>query len=135
MLMIFFVLAYVAPGSALAFVICRLIRTRDLVSVARLESARAGARLEGAQRAARAAEAGRAEALMQAREVLSQTGDALAIARNIETVGQQVQGLTDYLVSRLEGQGSKRGRGRHALPTDTEVPAIIGGHAQEGLSS
>ena len=40
----------------------------------------------------------------QAQEALAQTGQALELARNIEVVGHRVQGLTDYLVGKLEGE-------------------------------
>lgn len=132
--MLFFVLAYGAPSSAVAFVIYRLIKTRNLVTVARTDAARAGARLEGAERAALLSEAGRADAAGAAQEALGQLGEALAVARGVEQVGQQVQGLTDYLVARIDGEAPQRGTGRHALPGGEDVPAITGG-TPEGASS
>jgi hypothetical protein len=109
---------FVTPGSALMFFIMRFIRANAQVSIARTDTARAEARLEGAQRASTVAEG-------TAREALSQTGQALAIARTIELVDDKVTSLTDYLVARIDGEPptARRG-GRHALPASGDVPAI-----------
>ena len=132
--MLFYVIAYLVPGSVVMFVVWRLIKTSDLASVARMESARAGARLEETRRATRTAEAGRAEAVGQAREALAQTRQALTVAQNVELVSEQVQDLSDYLVSRIDGEAARRGRGRHALPpAGTEPQAVISGDAQEEI--
>lgn len=114
------VIGYLVPGSAVGFVAWRLIKTRDRVSIARTDAARAGARLEGARRAAEAADAGRAEAVRHAREAMARTGEALEVARNIELVSDQVQDLTSYLVTRIDGEAALRGRGKHAIPSSAE---------------
>ena len=108
--MLLFVL-YVTPGAAAMVAIWRLVKSRTLVTVARVDAARAGARLEGAERAAELAEAGRADAAGAAREALGQLGEALAVARGVEQVGLQVQGLTDYLVARIDGEAARRDGG------------------------
>jgi hypothetical protein len=127
MLMLFLVL-FGAPGSALGFVIYKLIKTRDLVTIARTDAARSGARLEAAREASEVAQG-------TAREAMSQTGQALEIARTIELVDEKVTSLTDYLVTQIEGEApARRGTGRHALPGGGDLPAITGG-GQEGASS
>lgn len=126
--MLFFVLAYGAPSSAVAFVIYRLVKTRDMVTIARTEAARTGARLEAAQQATVVAEG-------TAREALSQTGQALEVARTIELVDEKVTSLTSYLVTKIDGEApGRRPAGRHALPGGQDVPAITGS-GQEGALS
>jgi hypothetical protein len=128
---LFFVLAYGVPTVALLVVVYRLFKTRGLVSDARTSTVRAQARQEAAERAALVAEEMRAHALGQARESLQQTGDALAVARNIEQVGDQVQGLTEYIVDLVEGpQPHRSGRHRHALPAGQDQQSAIAGTAQ-----
>lgn len=131
--MVFYIIAYLLAASGIVLVSWRLVKVKGVVSVARMEAAQADARLEETQRAARAAESGRAEAAGYAREALEQTGQALAVARNIELVSDQVQGLTDYLVGQIEGQAAARGRGRHAVRGDTGPRAVAGGGTREDL--
>jgi hypothetical protein len=116
---------FVTPGSALMFFILRFIRANQTISVARTNTARTEARLEAAQEASAVAQG-------TAREALSQTGQALAIARTIELVDDKVTSLTDYLVTRIDGAAPARRAGRHALPGGNDVPAITGS-AQEGI--
>jgi hypothetical protein len=123
--------AWVAPGSGLMFFIFRFVRAKAQVSDARLSAARAGARVEGARRAALVAEKGMVAAQGQAQEALAQTGEALAIAKGIGQVSLQVQGLTEYLVDRIDrAQPSHRGAGRHALPGPGDQAAIVSGRDQ-----
>jgi hypothetical protein len=108
------------------FFIFRFIKAHQTVSVARTDTARAKARMEAAQRASAVAEG-------TAREALSQTGQALAVARTIELVDEKVTNLTDYLVAKIDGEApARRAAGRHALPGEEDVPAITGS-AQEGI--
>ena len=119
---------FITPGAALMFFIVRFIKANATVSVARTDTARVEARLEAARQASAVAEG-------TAREALSQTGQALAIARTIELVDEKVTSLTDYLVTQIEGPGSDRGAGRHTrpeLPGGQDRPAIAGG-GQEGM--
>jgi hypothetical protein len=117
MLLLSFVL-FVTPGSALMFFIFRFIRANAQVSIARTDTVRAEARLGAAEQASAVADA-------TAREALSQTGQALQIARTIELVDEKVTGLTDYLVTRIDGKApARRPAGRHALPGGQDVPAI-----------
>jgi hypothetical protein len=112
---------YVTPGSALMFFIFRFIKAREMVSVARTDKVRAEARLEAARQASAVAEG-------TAREALSQTGQALEIARTIELVDEKVTNLTDYLVTKIDGEPSaRRCAGRHALPGGEDVPALASG--------
>jgi len=128
--MLFFVVAYLAPSAGLAYVIYRWIKSRELVMVARTDAARGAERLATAREAALEAEEARRAAQGQAQEALAQTGQALELAKNIEVVGHRVQGLTDYLVGKLEGEESpQRVPGRHArqaLPAGSDWPAISG---------
>jgi hypothetical protein len=128
---------YTAPGGGLVFFICRFIKANARVSVARVDAARAGARAEGAERAARVAEQGMLAAQGHAMEALEQTGQALEIARTIELVNENVQNLTSYLVSQIEGpeaaQESAGRHARHALPGTGAQPAITVGDPQEGI--
>jgi hypothetical protein len=135
--MLFFVVAYLAPSSGLAFVIYRWIKSRDLVMVARTDAARGAERLAAAREATLEAEEGRRAAQDQAQEALAQTGQALELARNIESVGHRVQGLTDYLVGKLEGlEGevpAQRVPGRHerqALPAGSDWPSLSDDHLE-----
>ena len=132
--MLLFALLYGATGSAAGFAVWRLVKTRDLVHVARTDVARSRERAEGARRAALMAEAGRAEAVGQAREALAQTGQALDVARGIQAVSEQVQDLSDYLVTQIEGEQPQGGRGRHALPGDPARPAIAGETQEEATA-
>jgi hypothetical protein len=112
---------FTAPGSALMFFIFRFIKTRGLVSVARTDKVRAEARLAAAWQASAVAEG-------TAREALSQTGQALEIARTIELVDEKVTSLTDYLVTKIDGEApARRSAGRHALPGGDDVAAIADG--------
>jgi hypothetical protein len=115
---------FVTPGSALMFFIFRFIRAKSMVSVSRTDTARAEARLEAAGQAVAVAEG-------TAREALSQTGQALHVAKKIELVHDQVTSLTDYLVTKIEGEPPARRAGRHALPAADDAPAITSG--QEGM--
>jgi hypothetical protein len=117
---------FVTPGSALMFFIVRFIKANAQVGIARTGTARAEARLDAANRASSVAEG-------TAREALSQTGQALAIARTIELVDEKLTGLTDYLVARIDGEApAARRAGRHALPARDDVPAITSS-GQEGM--
>ena len=127
MLLLSFVL-FVTPGSALMFFIFRFIRANAQVGIARTGAARAEAHLEAAGRASAVAEG-------TAREALSQTGQALEIARTIELVDEKVTSLTSYLVTKIDGEPpARRPAGRHALPGGQDVAAITGG-TQEGALS
>jgi hypothetical protein len=132
--MLFFVVAYLAPSSGLAFVIYRWIKSRELVMVARTDAARGAERLAAAREATLEAEEGRRAAQGQAQEALAQTGQALELARNIEVVGHRVQGLTDYLVGKLEGEvPPQRVPGRHerpALPAGGDWPSLSDDHLE-----
>jgi hypothetical protein len=128
MVMLLSFVLFVTPGSALMFFIFRFIKASQMVSVARTDAARAGARLEAAQQAS-------AVARETAREALSQTGQALEIARTIELVDEKVTSLTDYLVTRIDGEApARRAAGRHALPGWDDVAAIAGS-GREGMWS
>jgi hypothetical protein len=118
--------AYIAPGSGLMFVLYRLVKKKYEVSVGQVQvrAVRSEARLEAAARAAAVAEG-------TAREALDSTRQALETTRVIELVDEKVTSLTDYLVSRIDGEPLARRAGRHALPGGDELPAITGG-AQEG---
>jgi len=108
-----------APGGALMFFILRFIKAHAQVSIARTDTARAEARLVGAQEAA-------AIAGETARTALGQTTQALEIARGIETVGEQVAGLTEFLVARIDGEQPERRTAKHAraLPSGNALPAL-----------
>lgn len=124
MLLLSFVL-FVTPGSALMFFIFRFIRAHAQVSIARTDTARAEARLEAARQASAVAEG-------TAREALSQTGQALAVARTIELVDEKVTSLTSYLVTKIDGEApARRAAGLDALPGGADIPAITSS-AQEG---
>ena len=113
-------LIIITPGSALMVFILRFIkRSNTKVSIARMDTARADARWEAAQAAS-------VVAGETAREALGQTTAALEIARNIETVGEQVAGLTEYLVAKIDGEPPARRPARHAraLPSANHLPAI-----------
>jgi hypothetical protein len=113
---------FVAPGGGFMYCVYRFVRAKDLVSVARVDAARAGARLEAAQEAAAVAQG-------TAQEAMAQTGEALAIARTIELVDEKVTGLTNYLVAQIEGAAPPQA-GRHTrpvLPGTEEFPAISAG--------
>jgi len=127
MLMLVSFVLVVTPGGALMYFIYRFVKAKDLVTVARTDAARTGARLEAAQEASAVAQG-------TAREALAQTGQALEIAKTIEQVDEKVQGLTDYLVARIEGEAPQRRAGRHALPGGEDVPAI-GDGSPEGILS
>jgi hypothetical protein len=119
-------LLFVTPGSALMFFIFRFIKANAQVGIARTDSARAVARLDAADRAVAVAEG-------TAREALASTGQALNTTRAIELVDEKVTSLTDYLVTRIDGEPSaRRSGGRHALPGGQDLPAITGG-GQEGV--
>ena len=85
-MLLFTFLLVVTPGSALMFFILRFIHAHAEVGIARTDAARSQARMIGAQEAA-------AIAGETARTALGQTSEALAIARKIETVNEQVAGL------------------------------------------
>jgi hypothetical protein len=113
-------LVVIAPGGALMFFILRFIKAHAQVGIARTDTARAEARMIGAQEAA-------AIAGETARTALGQTTEALAIARTIETVGEQVSGLTEYLVAKIDGEPPARRPARHARalpPGANDLPAI-----------
>jgi len=101
------------------FFILRFIKAHAQVSIARTDAARAEARLVGAQEAA-------AIAGETARTALGQTTQALEIARGIETVGEQVAGLTEFLVARIDGEPPARRTAKHAraLPSGNALPAL-----------
>jgi hypothetical protein len=110
---------FVAPGGGFMYYVYRFVKAKELVSVARVDAARAGARLEAAQEASAVAQG-------TAREALAQTGEALSIARTIELVDEKITGLTNYLVSQIEGAAPQQA-GRHSrpeLPGAEEFPAI-----------
>jgi hypothetical protein len=110
----------ITPGSALMVYILRFIKKSNTkVTIARMDTVRADARWEAAQAAS-------VVAGETAREALGQTSAALEIARNIETVGEQVAGLTEYLVSKIDGEPPARRTARHAraLPSANDLPAI-----------
>ena len=123
--MLFFVLAYGAPSSAVAFVIYRLVKTKEMVSIARTGTAHAEARLEAAQKSTLVA---RETAL----EALAGTRQALETTRAIELVDEKVSSLTEYLVTKIDGEAPVRRAGRHALPGSDDRPAITGS-GQEGM--
>jgi hypothetical protein len=113
-------LIVIAPGSALMVYILRFIkRSNTKVTIARMDTVRADARWEAAQDAS-------AIANETARTALGQTTEALSIARTIETVGEQVAGLTEYLVAKIDGEPPARRQARHAraLPSGNDLPAI-----------
>jgi hypothetical protein len=118
-MLLFTFLLVVTPGSALMFFILRFIKAHAQVGIARTDTARAEARMIGAQEAA-------AIAGETARTALGQTTQALEIARTIETVGEQVAGLTEYLVVKIDGEPPARRPARHAraLPSANDLPAI-----------
>ena len=119
-------LLFVTPGSALMFFIFRFIKANAQVGIARTDSARAVARLDAADRAVAVAEG-------TAREALASTRQALNTTRAIELVDEKVTSLTDYLVTRIDGEPSaRRSGGRHALTGGQDLPAITGG-GQEGV--
>jgi hypothetical protein len=119
-------LLFVTPGSALMFFVFRFIKANAQVSIARTDSARAGARLDAADRAVAVAEG-------TAREALASTRQALDTTRAIELVGKQVTSLTDYLVTRIDGEPpARRAVGRHELPGGQDLPAITG-TTQDGV--
>jgi hypothetical protein len=136
MLVLLEFVAYVSPGGALVYFICRrVIRGRDrLVTGLRVDAVRADVKLRAAEQAALVSEEGRAEAAGTAREALARTREALAVARTIELVDEKVTSLTDYLVTRIEGEApARRTVGRHALPGGQDVPAIHGIASREGF--
>jgi hypothetical protein len=103
--MLFFVLAYVAPGCVLAVVMYRLIKVRKRVFVARMDTARTQALADAAREAARIAE-------------------ELQIARQIEKIGAQLDAMIDCIGGDLRGDvrgdaGEPPRRGRHALPDES----------------
>lgn len=118
-MLLFTFLLVVTPGSALMFFILRFIRAHAQVSIARTDTARAIARMEAAKETS-------AIAGETARTALGQTTQALEIARVIETVDEKVDSLTEYLVSKIDGEAHARATGRHvrALPSGNEYPAI-----------
>jgi len=124
--MLSFVL-FVTPGSALMYFIYRFVRANQQTAVVRIDAARSGALMEAAREASAVAQG-------TAQEALAQTGQALHIARTIEQVDENVRGLTEYLVARIDGDVTQRGTGRHAVPGGEDIPAITGGSG-EGISS
>ncbi len=113
-------LIIITPGSALiAFLLRFIARSNTKVSIARMDTTRAEARLVGAQEAA-------AIAGETARTALGQTTQALEIARGIETVGEQLSGLTEYLVAKIDGEPPARRTAKHAreLPSGNALPAL-----------
>ena len=118
-------LLLVTLGSTLMFFIFRFIRANAQVTIARTGTARAEARLESAEEASEVARE-------TAREALAGTRQALETTRAIELVDEKVSSLTDYLVTRIDGEPPARRAGRHALPAGDERPAITrSGH--EGM--
>lgn len=119
-MLLFTFLLVVTPGSALMFFILRFIRAHAQVGIARTDTARAEARMIGAQEAA-------AIAGETARTALGQTTEALAIARNIETVDEKVTSLAEYLVAKIDGEPPARRPARHAraLPSADEYKGIL----------
>lgn len=118
-------LLVVTPGSGLMFFIFRFIRAKSQVTIARTGTAHAEARLDAAQEAS-------AVARETAREALAGTRQALETTRVIELVREDVQGLAEYLASRIDGEAPARRAGRHALPGTDERPAITSS-GQEGM--
>lgn len=114
--------AVITPGSGLIYVVYRLIRSRELVSVARVDAARTKVRMNAAQ-----------EMGEFAHGALEQTRDALAVDQAIELVDQKATELTRYLVNRIDGTGSAATRRptRRAEPGADELAAITSGLLEE----
>jgi hypothetical protein len=125
MLMLLSFVLFVTPGLALMFFIFRFIRANAQVTIARTGTAHAEARLEAAREASQVARE-------TAREALAGTRQALETTRAIELVDEKVTSLTDYLVTRIDGEPPARRAGRHVLPAGDERPAITGS-GQEGM--
>jgi hypothetical protein len=118
-------LLFVMPASALMFFILRFIKANAQMTIARTGTAHAEARLEAAQEASEVARE-------TAREALAGTRQALETTRAIELVDEKVSSLTDYLVTRIDGEPPARRAGRHALPAGDKRPAITS-YGQEGM--
>jgi hypothetical protein len=113
-------LIIITPGGAImAGIIAFIRRSNTKVSIARMDTVRADARWEAAQAASLVAGE-------TARTALGQTTAALEIARGIETVGEQLSGLTEYLVAKIDGEPPARRTARHAraLPSGNDRQAI-----------
>lgn len=117
-MLVMFIVA-VAPGSGLMYALYRLVRSKDLISVARMDAARAGAQAGAAQELAAFAQ--------------ETTREALATGQTIESVDEKLTELTAYLVRKIEGaeQGGLR-RGRHTVRAGGEFPALSAGQGTEG---
>jgi hypothetical protein len=128
----FFLVAYGTPSSALGVAMYRLVKSKNLMVVARVDSARAQARAEAAEQAAMMAEQQRAEAAGLAAESVAHTGQALLIARQIDKVSAQMDVLLGCVTGEPVPEPSRRGR--HALPGGPDLPAIAGAARTEVIA-
>jgi molecular chaperone GrpE (heat shock protein) len=127
-----FELAYAATVVVLAVVVARLIKTRRRLLVARADFTRTRTRTqaEAEQEAARAAaqaaremaqtaERRRAEVAGMAADAMTQTTEALQIARQIEKVSARLDALIERIGIENADGGLAEGppqRGRHEMP-------------------